>query len=77
MTPEEFAKSVSEYPGVSVSKQELRGKEALVITRLHGDSILKAVLVNVPVRIPGSMLISNCRQLDIPLSGLAVTAHDL
>lgn len=77
ITPSEFLQRASGYKGISVKPVAVLGKDQFHVTRSHGDLLLEAVVLDIPVHMPVSAVISLCRDLDLPVSEFGITLHDM
>lgn len=76
MTPAELVDAL-EANGVAVSPVRIGERDAFLASKLIGDIKVERIMLDLPVRVPGSMRVAFCRDFDIPLKELAVTAHEL
>ena len=77
MTPKEFLDRARSFSGVTVTSIEIEKITLFVIEREYGDSVLKFILIDIPVLMPTSHVIAGCRDLGIPLSEFSLTISEV
>lgn len=68
LLPADFANEAAKAVGMTLRSFPVNGKTVLHLHRIHGDSHLHGLLVDVPVLMPESQIIALCRDLDLPVS---------
>ena len=76
MSPSDLVAAL-EANGVSVATVHIDGRPALLAKRQIGDLLIERLILDLPVRVPGSMRVALARDFDVPLAALAIAAHDL